>query len=168
MGNWLDWLQIYWMEVLLSLVVMQLFVGIWCLVTTIRLSKQKRLINKLLAPSRENTLKAILASKDTDRDEVLGYLYYLDESAKRLKGNIGLVRYNAIGERASDMSFSLALLDENRDGVVISSLFSHQGQSYIYAKPVEKGDSSYRLSKEEKQAIQQAIEPAVEPQHASN
>ncbi|PTM56893.1 DUF4446 family protein [Desmospora activa] len=162
METWLNWLQTYWLEVLLILVIMQLLVGMWCVVTTIRLHQQKQLIKKLLEPARENTLKTILASDRADQDTVLGYLYHLDESARRLKGNIGLVRYNAIGEQASDMSFSLALLDEYQDGVVISSLFSHQGQSYIYAKPVEKGDSSYRLSKEERQAIQRAIKPTVE------
>ncbi|MDR6225380.1 DUF4446 family protein [Desmospora profundinema] len=162
MENWRQWLEIYWLEVLSGLLVTQLLVLIWCVVATIRLGRHKQTLKKLIEPVQDQTLKKILASKSVDEEELLGYLYHLDESTRRLKGKVGLVRYNAIGERASDMSFSMAFLDERSDGVVISSLFSHHGQSYIYAKPVENGSSTYRLSKEEEQAIQQAMESSVE------
>jgi len=40
--------------------------------------------------------------------------------------------------------------------LVISSLYGREG-TRIYAKPIEKGDSSYQLSEEEKQAIRKAM-----------
>jgi hypothetical protein len=69
-----------------------------------------------------------------------------------VKGHVGLVRYNAFGERGSDLSFSVAMLDDHSDGVVLTSIYNRDN-SYIYAKPLKQGDSSYSLSSEEKEAI---------------
>jgi hypothetical protein len=157
----LGWLQVYWLEAFMGLLVTQCLLLLCCIGIMVRLSRQKQTLEKLIQPAQELSLRKILASESIDEAELLGYLYHLDESARTLKGQVGLVRYNAVGERASDMSFSLALLDAHKSGVVLSSLFNPQGQSYIYAKPVEKGISTYRLSKEEEQAIQQAIQNRV-------
>lgn len=70
---------------------------------------------------------------------------------------VGIVRYNAFNDTGSDLSFALALLNENNDGVVLNGIYSRE-MSNIYAKPVEKGKSTYIISEEEAQAIQKAIE----------
>jgi hypothetical protein len=69
-----------------------------------------------------------------------------------VKGHVGLIRYNAFGERGSDLSFSVAMIDDHSDGVVLTSIYNRDN-SYIYAKPIKQGDSSYSLSSEEKEAI---------------
>lgn len=68
---------------------------------------------------------------------------------------VGMVRYNAFRETGSDLSFSLALLDRNLDGVVLTSLFGRE-ESRCYGKPVQQGQSSYPLSEEEVEALEQA------------
>ena len=70
---------------------------------------------------------------------------------------IGIVRYNAFKDTGSDLSFALALLDENNTGVVMNGIYSRE-MSNIYAKPVEKGKSSYTISAEEKLAIDKAVQ----------
>jgi hypothetical protein len=69
---------------------------------------------------------------------------------------VGLIRYNPFGDIGGDQSFTIALLDAYNNGAVISSLHSKEG-TRIYAKPIEKGESSYQLSDEEKQAVKKAI-----------
>lgn len=69
---------------------------------------------------------------------------------------VGIVRYNAFKDTGSDLSFALALLDENNDGVVLNGIYSRE-MSNIYAKPVEGGKSTYTISEEEAQAIHKAI-----------
>ena len=69
---------------------------------------------------------------------------------------IGMVRYNAFKDVGSDLSFALALLDENNNGVVLNGIYARE-MSNIYAKPVQKGMSTYTISEEEAQAIQKAI-----------
>lgn len=70
---------------------------------------------------------------------------------------IGIVRYNAFKDTGSDLSFALAMLDENNNGVILNGIYSRE-MSNIYAKPVENGKSKYTISEEEKQAIQKAID----------
>ena len=64
-------------------------------------------------------------------------------------------RYNAFRETGSDLSFSLALLDRDLDGIVLTSLFGRE-ESRCYGKPVKQGKSSYFLSEEEVQALDEA------------
>jgi hypothetical protein len=71
--------------------------------------------------------------------------------------HIGLVRFNPFEDTGSDQSFALALLDDRRDGVVISSLHGRTN-TRLFAKPVEGGSSSHTLSDEEAQAIRVALD----------
>lgn len=68
---------------------------------------------------------------------------------------IGIVRYNAFENVGSDLSFSIALLDNNDDGIVLSGIYSRDSSS-TYAKPVIGGKSRYTLSAEEIQALEMA------------
>jgi len=69
--------------------------------------------------------------------------------------NIGIIRYNPFKEVGGDQSFSIALLDGENDGIVVTSLFSRDGNR-IYGKPIKKGSSPYSLSDEERKAIEEA------------
>lgn len=71
---------------------------------------------------------------------------------------IGIVRFNPFFEIGGNQSFSVALLDGNNNGFVITSLYTREGNR-IYAKPIVDEKSQYLLSKEEKEAIEKAIDP---------
>ncbi len=88
--------------------------------------------------------------------EINSVIKGLDKDLKKCIQKIGIVRYNAFKDVGSDLSFTLALLDENDDGVVLNGIYSRE-MSNIYAKPVEKGKSSYTLSEEEQEAIKKAV-----------
>ncbi len=68
---------------------------------------------------------------------------------------IGMVRFNPFQGVGGDQSFSLALLDANDSGIVITSLYTRE-ENRIYGKPIKTGRSEYQLSEEEKKAIAQA------------
>jgi hypothetical protein len=69
---------------------------------------------------------------------------------------IGLVRFNPFEETGGNQSFSLAFLDGEESGLVLTSLHSRE-MTRIYSKPVKKGKAeSFELSSEEKQAIKVA------------
>jgi hypothetical protein len=94
----------------------------------------------------ESTVRQVVATHEQQRREI-------DLSC----GPVGVVRYNAFSEAGSDLSFSVALLNREADGVVITSIFGRE-ESRAYAKPITAGHSTYNLSGEEKQAIQKAID----------
>ncbi|MFD2170632.1 DUF4446 family protein [Tumebacillus lipolyticus] len=72
-------------------------------------------------------------------------------------GPVGIVRYNAFPGAGSDLSFSIAVLNRDGDGVVFSSIFGRE-ESRSYAKPIVAGASTYPLSDEEMEAIQIALD----------
>lgn len=77
----------------------------------------------------------------------------------RLKGcvqKVSMVRYRAFEDVGSDLSFSISLLDQNNDGVIITGIYG-RNESTTYAKPVDMGISRYDLSEEEKQVLQNCI-----------
>ena len=68
----------------------------------------------------------------------------------------GMVRYNAFEEMGGNLSFSMALLDDHGDGVVLTSI-SGRTEARIYAKPVKSLTSTHNLSDEEREAISSAV-----------
>lgn len=74
-----------------------------------------------------------------------------DDAGDSLK-RVALVRYDAFGDIAGRLSFSAALLDDDGDGLVISSIHA-RSESRTYAKSIENGRSSIVLTPEEKQAV---------------
>ena len=74
---------------------------------------------------------------------------------------VGLVRYDALAEMGGRMSFSLALLDEDANGVVVSAI-NGRTESRSYGKAVSNGAAEQELSPEEKEAIARAMSSVVE------
>jgi biopolymer transport protein ExbB/TolQ len=68
----------------------------------------------------------------------------------------GLVKYDAFREMSGALSYSLALLDKENNGVLISSMYSREG-CYTYAKDIVNGESKINLSEEEAEALKQAM-----------
>lgn len=82
---------------------------------------------------------------------------YLEVRSRGSLQHVGMVRFNPFEDTGSDQSFAIALLDDRRDGIVLSSLHG-RGQTRVFAKPVEGGESTHTLSDEEAQAIRIAVD----------
>ena len=95
---------------------------------------------------------------------------YVADVALRLDGRLGtaeerldgaivyraIVRYDAYNELSGRQSTSIALLDEHRSGIVLSSIH-HREQARLYVKQVVGGTSSVALSPEEEEAVRAAL-----------
>src|SRR5271165_622239 len=94
----------------------------------------------------------------------------VDETAKRLDGRLAgvetalretiahraLVRYDAYNELSGHQSVSLALLDDEQSGIVLSCIH-HRDQARVYAKQVHGGRGELELSPEEAEAVRLAL-----------
>lgn len=69
--------------------------------------------------------------------------------------HVAVVRYDAFGDMGGRMSFSAAVVDDDGDGFVISSIHA-RGESRTYAKGIVGGDSEVVLTPEERQALDAA------------
>lgn len=89
------------------------------------------------------------------RSELDGVLVGLSETLR----HIAVVRYDVPDHvdrrKAGDASWSLALLDDAGDGVVLTSL-PGRGDPKTYAKNIRGGESDVDLSDEERQAVDYA------------
>ena len=86
----------------------------------------------------------------------------LEERTRTSLRHIGMIRFNPFEDTGSDQSFAIALLDDARDGIVLSSLHG-RANTRLFAKPVEHGASRHALSDEESQAIRIAVEGTRDP-----
>jgi hypothetical protein len=89
-------------------------------------------------------------------DEIASGLARVD---RRIDGSVSktsLVRYDAFQQKGGEQSASIALLDGERSGIVISAI---QGRDYarIYMKELDRGRASVALSPEELEAVERAM-----------
>lgn len=69
---------------------------------------------------------------------------------------VGIVKYDAYQQMGGLLSFSIALLDEDNNGLILNSVHSSEG-CYTYTKEIRRGECSIELSNEEKVALDQAM-----------
>lgn len=101
-----------------------------------------------------NAEQAVRASERMGQIETL--YAGVDQRSRQSLQHIGLVRFNPFEDTGSDQSFAIALLDDERDGIVISSLHG-RANTRLFAKPVNDGSSTHTLSDEEAEAIRLAL-----------
>ncbi|MEX2052529.1 MAG: DUF4446 family protein [Candidatus Paceibacterota bacterium] len=89
-------------------------------------------------------------SKDAD-----GELSTINNKLKKSVRGIATMRFNPFTDQGSNQSFAIGMLDEEGDGVVLSSLYSRERMS-VFAKPVKGGKSEYDLTREEKEVLVKA------------
>jgi hypothetical protein len=94
---------------------------------------------------------------ETFRIELEKYLVGVENRLKRSVQSVHTVRFNPFKGTGSggNQSFATAFLNEDGDGVVISSLYSRDHVS-VFSKPVKAGASEYELSEEEIAATKEA------------
>lgn len=149
---------------LLGWVIITIILVLLVIIMMVRLSslnkKYKKFLNKLgNGKNIEEDLETYMyrvEKVEKQSVEISNYVKTLDEDLTRCIQKVGIVRYNAFKDTGSDLSFTLALLDEHNDGVVLNGIYSRE-MSNIYAKPVKNGESSYTMSEEEKLAVQKAM-----------
>lgn len=106
----------------------------------------------------EDVIASMKAQQETQRmesEKLQGRLSAVEAALPEMKSKVGIIRYNAFSDGGNDLSFSLAILNQSKDGVVFSGLHNRES-TYIYAKPLSQGESPYPLTPEERKAIQEA------------
>ena len=129
----------------------------------LKLQKIERKYNNFIAKfdekdSIEQTLSDYieLVNKVNEENKIINANYVnLEKQLRKCSQKIGLVRYNAFDDVGSNLSFALAVLDSEDNGIVLNAIYGRNA-SNIYAKSIENGTSKYTLSEEEIEAISKA------------
>jgi len=115
----------------------------------------KFLRNKKIPPKNLKEVLGVLKILEEKLEKTDKELKKLQKESNLFLQKIGIVRYNPFSEVGGDQSFSIALLDKNDDGLVITSLYSRE-ENRVYAKPIKNGESKYVLSSSEKKVLDKA------------
>jgi hypothetical protein len=137
------------------------------LVLAVKLRRLRAAQQVVLGPSGREDLITHASGLQTAFEELHGRVEEvaerLDErmaaAERRLDGAIAyrsLVRYDAYGELSGHQSTSLALLDAERNGVVLSCITNRES-ARLYCKVVQDGRGEHELSPEEDEAIRLAL-----------
>jgi hypothetical protein len=155
---------------LLTLLASSLVLSLIALVAALlSVRRQKRLLNQyrvLLANGAPQDLESLLLSQATTLEQLASDLNRLNRQvaaaelqARQHIQRVGMVRYNAFPDTGSDQSFSVAFLDADGNGLVLTSLYGRT-ETRTYAKPLSAGKSTYPLSDEEMEALAKALAKA--------
>lgn len=136
---------------------------VWVIILTFLYVRAVHHYRKLTAGVGRGSLQQILEKHFSHIDELeqaVGMIRKevadIEEGDLKHLQRVGLIRFNPFGETGGNQSFALALLDDQGNGIVISSLHSRES-TRIYGKPVLGwSESGFEFSAEEKQAIEKA------------
>jgi len=133
--------------------------GLWLLGVSIVLFRIFALFNKLTkgveVTDLKKVLEKILFKEEKNSEEIKGLIKradYLEEDGKLHVQKVGLVRFNPFKELGGDHSFSLAILNNEDTGIIITSLHTRD-RTRVYMKDIKKGKSNFELSADEKKAL---------------
>ena len=98
-----------------------------------------------------------LENSDTEKAAQIGQIM---ENLQTVYQKTGLVKYDAFREMSGKLSYSLALLDKENNGILINSMYSREG-CYSYVKEIIRGESYINLSEEEAEALKMAVNGGI-------
>ena len=127
------------------------------------LSYMKKRYHKMMTGVDGANLERMLIGHIDETKAVAEENSRLKEETKRIDNllqlaitRVAVIRFCAFEDMGSDLSYAVALLDSHNDGVVLTSIFGRE-DSRSYAKPIKNGKSEYTLTKEEEQALKEAM-----------
>ena len=132
-------------------------------IQTVKLSKLSKRYKKFMLGKNAKSLekeiegifednKFIKASTEKNRKDIQSLYRKLEGTFQK----VGIVKYDAFNQVGGQLSFSLALLDENDNGFILNSVHSTDG-CYSYTKEIKKGICEIALGDEEKNALDIAM-----------
>lgn len=142
-----------------------ILLAIVCVVLVIWVVRIEIRLKKLLTGSNGKSLEGLIGSLVTHKDEVSKFKdeleTYLESVETRLKRSVQAVetlRFNPFKGDGSggNLSFSTALINEEGDGVVFSSLYARDRVS-MFAKPVKAQVPEFELTEEERIVLDKAL-----------
>ncbi len=160
------YIETYHFEIILGMGILVILLLIFSLINTIKISRTMKdykklsaLLNAPTSSNMEETIVGYIQQVNLMKNSIYSLEAKNEELNSRLKKSVqqvGFSRYNAFEAMGSDLSFSVAMLDDNSDGFVMTNIYARD-ESNIYAKPVINGTSTYELSLEEKNVVEMAI-----------
>ncbi|MBI2591041.1 MAG: DUF4446 family protein [Candidatus Blackburnbacteria bacterium] len=135
---------------------------VWVVVITVWLCRVHFHYKRLIGATNKTDLKLILEDLINKVDLATSEAQRIQKELSQMSAKmgsclqkVGVIRFNPYSDTGGNQSFALACLNEADSGLVILSLHGREG-TRVYIKGVNRGKSTSGLSREEKQAIEEA------------
>ncbi len=128
---------------------------LWSLRTEHRLrkffagKKAKDLEEKILL------LEKNIENLESAKKETAAQLAGINQKLKKSVRSLEVLRFNPFPDQGGNQSFAVGMLDEEGNGLVLSSLYARDRMS-VFCKPVKSGKSEYELTAEEREVLSKA------------
>lgn len=140
------------------IVLFAIIINLW-----LDVSNMKARYRRMMAGVEGGNLERMIAehielaeSISKDRKSFEKEIERLDGKLAKAITRVAVVRFDAFEDIGSDLSYCIAMLDEGNNGIVISGIIGRE-EARTYVKPIVEGDSTYKLTREEEQAISNAM-----------
>ena len=150
-------------KLLLGAMAISLITLIIFIMVNIKLSKVIKRYNGLMEGVEGRNLESLLMYHSEELKSLKSELIHMEQGLELMSeeclsmiSKVYSKRYNAFQGMGGDLSFSLALLNKQNTGVIITSIYGRD-ENRIYLKPIVEGRSDYTLSQEEHELISKAL-----------
>lgn len=129
---------------------------VWNVLTEYRL---KHFFKGSNGKTLENSIKMTLLKVEevkSENEELKNNIQILESKLKKTIRNIETVRFNPFPDQGGNQSFATALINDEGNGVIISSLYSRERVS-VFAKPIKNRKTEYELTEEEKAVLEKTV-----------
>lgn len=150
--------------VVIGLFIAIVVIFIILLITLISLIKTKKRYKKFMGGADSKTLEEKFLDQFrtleavTEENKIIKIaMKRMSERQEKCYSKMSLVKYDAFEETTGKLSFVIALLNDNNNGIIINSVYSIRSGCYVYAKEIINGESYKVLTDEEKVALEDAV-----------
>lgn len=163
MENIIEIIKTYDIYMIVALFAVAIILIILIIVLFSHLNKIEKRYRKLMRGADNKNIEQMITNYmghidqvKNDSDKSMKAYEEINSKMENCMQKFSVVRYRAFEDVGSDLSFSMALLDNKNDGTIITGIYG-RSESTTYAKPIDKGISRYELSTEEKNVLENAM-----------
>lgn len=159
----LDFIKDYDIFIMLGVLVLLIIFIFIEILNRVQINRVEKRYKKLMKGSHGKSIEEMVLEHTKMVDDSLQSIEEIKNTYSEIGAKVNtciqkyaVVRYRAFDDVGSDLSYSIALLDNRNTGVILTGIYG-RNESTTFAKPIENGISKYDLSEEEKQAVKNAI-----------
>lgn len=157
----LEGLDLFWIFLFFMVFIIVLLVLI--IVQNVKMKKLKAAYERFMTGRNAKSLEQSMIKLFEDVNKLKLYANKHEKRIKVLYDKVrgcyqksSIIKYDAFSEMGGELSFVIAMLDEEDNGCIINSVHS-SNSCYIYTKEIKNGQSFIDLGKEEREALEKAV-----------
>ena len=171
LNNLVSYIASHEAVLLLASMLLILVLLILVVYTMVRLSTMRARYREMMRGSETEDIEGMLIQHIHEVEQVAATNAHILEENELIRQFLrktlvrtAMVRFRAFEDMGGDLSYAVAMLDANNDGVIFSSIFA-RADSRSYIKPIKNGSSEYPLTDEEKGVLREAMAPPLPIQY---